>query len=138
MDDVVDIKHLVKTYDKQKALSDITFSVRSGTCFGLLGPNGAGKSTTMKILTGIVEADGGTVEYVPQAITLYEKLSARDNLTFFGEMYGLHGKPLKRRVSEVLELVGLGNKAKEAVQTFSGGMKRRINIAAAILNTGTD
>ena len=152
METILDVQHLAKSYGKQKALSDITFSVRPGTCFGLLGPNGAGKSTTMKILTGIVEADGGTAEvfgmdavkqrhdirrkvgYVPQAITLYEKLSARDNLTFFGEMYGLHGNLLKKRISEVLQLVGLSNKAKNAVRTFSGGMKRRINIAAAMLH----
>lgn len=152
MESVLDVQHLVKSYGKQKALSNITFSVRQGSCFGLLGPNGAGKSTTMKILTGIVEADGGTAEvfgmdavkqrhsirrrvgYVPQAITLYEKLSARDNLTFFGEMYGLHGKQLKQRITEVLQLVGLANKAKAAVQTFSGGMKRRINMAAAMLH----
>lgn len=152
METIVNVQHLAKSYGKQKALSDITFSVRRGTCFGLLGPNGAGKSTTMKILTGIVETDKGTAEvfgmdavkkrhaicrevgYVPQAITLYERLSARDNLIFFGEMYGMHGKPLKARISEVLQLVGLENKAKAAVRTFSGGMKRRINMAAAMLH----
>lgn len=152
MEYVLNVNHLVKSYGKQQALTDITFSVRPGSCFGLLGPNGAGKSTTMKILTGIVEADGGTAElfgmdavkqrhaisrkigYVPQAITLYEKLTARDNLTFFGEMYGLQDKFLKQRINEVLEMVGLANKAKAAVRTFSGGMKRRINMAAAMLH----
>lgn len=152
MEFVLKVNHLKKSYGKQKALTDITFSVRSGSCFGLLGPNGAGKSTTMKIITGIVEADGGVAKlfglnavkqrhaisrkigYVPQAITLYEKLSAHDNLTFFGEMYGLHGNYLKQRINEVLELVGLANKAKAAVRTFSGGMKRRINMAAAMLH----
>lgn len=152
MESVLDVKHLMKSYGKQQALTDVTFAVRSGSCFGLLGPNGAGKSTTMKIVTGIVEADGGTAElfgmnavkqrhtisrrigYVPQAITLYEKLSAHDNLVFFGKMYGLQGKQLKKRISDVLELVGLTNKAKAAVRTFSGGMKRRINMAAAMLH----
>lgn len=149
---VLNVEHLTKTYGKRQALKDVTFSVQQGTCFGLLGPNGAGKSTTMKILTGIVDADGGTayvlgkntakqqnairhqVGYVPQAITLYEKLSAHDNLVFFGEMYGVKGRELKQRISEVLKLTGLSDRVKDIVSTFSGGMKRRINIAASLLH----
>lgn len=149
---VLNVQHLKKSYGKKQALQDVTFSVQQGTCFGLLGPNGAGKSTTMKILTGIVEADGGTayvlgkdtakeqdairrqVGYVPQAITLYEKLSAYDNLVFFGEMYGVRGQELKRRINEVLKLTGLSDRTKDIVSTFSGGMKRRINMAAALLH----
>jgi ABC-2 type transport system ATP-binding protein len=106
----------------------------------------------MKILTGIVDSDGGCarvlgldiakqqnvirrqVGYVPQAITLYEKLSARDNLIFFGEMYGVHGKALNERIKEVLNQTGLLNREKDAVEKYSGGMKRRINIAAALLH----
>lgn len=152
MGTILEVRDLQKSYGKNSALRGVTFSVQAGTCFGLLGPNGAGKSTTMKILTGIVDADGGEthmlgleiakhqttirrqVGYVPQAITLYEKLSARDNLVFFGEMYGVSGKELNRRIEEVLELTGLLSRAKEAVEKFSGGMKRRINIAAALLH----
>ncbi|MFD2170432.1 ATP-binding cassette domain-containing protein [Tumebacillus lipolyticus] len=149
---VIEVQGLTKTYANKQALQDVTFSVAGGTCFGLLGPNGAGKSTTMKILTGIIDGDGGTakvlgldakrergqiqrkVGYVPQEITLYDKLSAYDNLLFFGELYDVKGKELKARIATVLEQVGLTDRAKDAVQTFSGGMKRRINIAAALLH----
>ncbi|SDW27288.1 ABC-2 type transport system ATP-binding protein [Marininema mesophilum] len=152
MEEALVIDHLQKSYDQKQALQGVTFSVKSGTCFGLLGPNGAGKSTTMKILTGIIEADRGSVHmlgidasekgkglrqrvgYVPQSITLYEKLSAYDNLKFFGEMYGVRGKKLQQRIKEVLEQIGLKDRSKDAVETFSGGMKRRVNIAAALLH----
>ncbi|MBM7644633.1 ABC-2 type transport system ATP-binding protein [Scopulibacillus daqui] len=149
---LLEVSHLKKTYGKKQALEDVTFSVKAGSCFGLLGPNGAGKSTTMKILTGIIKADGGSanllgtdvskdknmvskyIGYVPQEITLYEQLSAYDNLVFFGEAYGIRGSELKRRINEVLEDTGLSERAKDAVKTFSGGMKRRINIACALLH----
>lgn len=152
MEMVLDIQHLSKKYGKKTALEDITFSVPEGTCFGLLGPNGAGKSTTMKILTGIVEADQGTaivlgmnsnenqlaikqqVGYVPQSITLYEDLNAYDNLLFFGQMYGVKGSQLKERITTVLTQTGLLDRAKDKVKEYSGGMKRRINIAAALLH----
>jgi len=152
MELVVDIEHLSKKYGKKTALEDISFSVKVGTCFGLLGPNGAGKSTTMKILTGIVEADNGTVMilgmnskehrhsikqkvgYVPQSITLYEDLNAYDNLLFFGQMYGVKGKTLQERITKVLTQTGLLDRAKDKVKEYSGGMKRRINIAAALLH----
>jgi ABC-2 type transport system ATP-binding protein len=149
---ILEVNQLRKSYGKKNALEDVTFSLEEGACFGFLGPNGAGKSTTMKILTGIVKADSGTVRlfgediarntdavsryigYVPQEITLYEKLSAFDNLEFFGQTYGVRGVELKRRIKEVLEKTGLADRAKDEVQTFSGGMKRRINIAAALLH----
>ncbi|WEG10905.1 ABC transporter ATP-binding protein [Pullulanibacillus sp. KACC 23026] len=152
MEKVVQVEHLGKRYGHKIALEDVSFTVDSGSCFGLLGPNGAGKSTTMKLLTGITDTDNGIVTilgknakkerqaiqkqvgYVPQAITLYEKLSALDNLIFFGEMNGVNGRLLKTRISEVLEQTGLSDRAKDAVKTFSGGMKRRINIAAALLH----
>ncbi|WP_314586400.1 ABC transporter ATP-binding protein [Paenibacillus terrigena] len=148
----IDVKGLKKGYGDKLAVQDLQFQVRKGTCFGLLGPNGAGKSTTMKILSCITTADRGSVNilgydtatqsqevrkiigYVPQNITLYEKLSAYDNLLFFGEMYGVTGKALKQRIQEVLEQVGLADRANDAVSTFSGGMMRRINIAAALLH----
>ncbi|SFS96450.1 ABC transporter ATP-binding protein [Marininema halotolerans] len=152
MEKALSIQDLQKSYGQKKALQGVTFSVKKGACFGLLGPNGAGKSTTMKILTGIVGADHGRIEilemdatkkgrelrqrvgYVPQSITLYEKLSAYDNLKFFGEMYGIRGKLLQQRIREVLIQIGLQDRGKDAVETFSGGMKRRVNIAAALLH----
>lgn len=149
---VLEVRDLVKKYGEKHALKNVNFSVREGSCFGLLGPNGAGKSTTMKIITGITEADSGTahvlgkdnrregdairrqVGYVPQDLTLYETLSAAGNLQFFGEMYGVRGAELKTRISEVLDIVGLSDRATDPVKSFSGGMKRRINIAAALLH----
>ena len=152
MEMVLDIQHLTKKFGRKTALEDISFSVKAGTCFGLLGPNGAGKSTTMKILTGIVEADNGSVKvlamdtkenplsvkqkigYVPQSITLYEDLTAFDNLVFFGQMFGVKGRPLNERINQVLTQTGLLDRAKDKVKEYSGGMKRRINIAAALLH----
>lgn len=149
---ILTVQHLKKSYGKKHALEDVTFSVQAGTCFGLLGPNGAGKSTTMKIITGLVDPDGGTASvfgmdavkqrnairsrtgYVPQSITLYEKLSAHDNLKFFGEMYGVRGQELKQRIEEILKEIGLIDRKDDRVGTFSGGMKRRINMAAAMLH----
>ncbi|AJY74079.1 ABC transporter ATP-binding protein [Paenibacillus beijingensis] len=152
MNYAVDLQGLHKTYGGKTALEDITLQVKEGSCYGLLGPNGAGKSTTMKLLSGLIQPDRGTasvfgkdvlrgdesvkelIGYVPQSITLYEKLSALDNLTFFGELYGVRGAELKRRIEAVLEKVGLAERAKDPVAEFSGGMKRRINIAAALLH----
>lgn len=152
VEQALDIRHLTKKYGKKTALEDVSFSVKAGTCFGLLGPNGAGKSTTMKILTGIVEADNGsvtvlgmdakknklavkrTIGYVPQSITLYEDLNAYDNLLFFGQMYGVKGRELHERINKVLMQTGLLDRAKDKVKEYSGGMKRRINIAAALLH----
>lgn len=152
MEAVIDVRKLKKKYGKKAALEEVNFTVEPGTCFGLLGPNGAGKSTTMKLITGIIEPDDGTIHvlgldavkerrviqrqmgYVPQSITLYEKLSAYDNLVFFGEMNGVKGRLLKERITEVLNQTGLSDRAKDAVSTFSGGMKRRINIACALLH----
>jgi ABC-2 type transport system ATP-binding protein len=149
---MLEVSGLYKKYGKKQALADVSFSLEAGSCFGLLGPNGAGKSTTMKILTGIVKPDGGSarlqgqqmignsdavaklIGYVPQEITLYEKLSAYDNLRFFGAAYGVRGSELERRICELLEATGLAERAKDVVGTYSGGMKRRINIAAAMLH----
>ncbi|MBG9737663.1 ATP-binding cassette domain-containing protein [Paenibacillus alvei] len=148
----IEVSNLHKKYGSHTALNNISFQVRPGICFGLLGPNGAGKSTTMKIISGILQPNSGALHvfgidagkeaakvrniigYVPQGITLYEKLSAYDNLKFFGEMYGLKGSLLKERISTVLTQVGLLDRAKDAVGTFSGGMMRRVNIAAALLH----
>ena len=152
MMNALDVRNLVKNYGNKNAIQDVSFSVKEGSCFGLLGPNGAGKSTTMKIITGIIEANQGQVDilqenirgasdkikrkigYVPQEITLYDKISAYNNLVFFGEMYGVKGKRLKDRINVVLEQVGLKDRANDPIRTYSGGMKRRINIAAALLH----
>ncbi|WP_100486747.1 ABC transporter ATP-binding protein [Sporolactobacillus pectinivorans] len=152
MENVLEIDQLTKTFSSKTALDHVSFSIRKGTCFGLLGPNGAGKSTTMKILTGILSADSGSVRmfgleaaanrlavqkqvgYVPQEITLYDKLSAMDNLIFFGGLYGIKGALLKTRIEAVLRETGLSDRAKDLIKSFSGGMKRRINIACALLH----
>ncbi|MCU6712615.1 ABC transporter ATP-binding protein [Paenibacillus sp. J5C_2022] len=152
MSQVLKVEQVMKAYNGKVALDGVSMSVEAGSCFGLLGPNGAGKSTMMKLLTGILRHDAGSigvmgmdvgkqageirakVGYVPQDITLYEKLSARQNLKFFGEMYGVRGAELKRRIGQVLERVGLSDRADDTVASYSGGMKRRINIAAALLH----
>jgi len=150
---VLKVEQIVKSYGSgRRAVDSIQLEVKKGSCFGLLGPNGAGKSTLMKIVAGIIQADQGRITlldqpitanqrvvgsyigYVPQDITLYEQLSGRQNLHFFGKMYGLSGSELKERISTVLTDVGLTDRADEVVSTYSGGMKRRINIAAALLH----
>ena len=130
----------------------MSFQLKKGESFGLLGPNGAGKSTLIGIMTGLIRAASGTVTIggkdlnketkhaqqligiVPQEIALYLHLTAKENLMFWGRMYGLKGKELKSRVQETLELIGLEDRANDKVKVFSGGMKRRVNIGCAILH----
>lgn len=149
---MIDIQNVSKRYNDKLALDKVSLTIKQGTCYGLLGPNGAGKSTLMKILAGIVldfdgdiQIDGMSIRtdrkrihhyigYVPQEISLEPKLSALDNLRFFGRMHGLHGNELQNRIQEVLDMVGLSNRQKDAIKTYSGGMKRRINIGCAILH----
>lgn len=149
---MLEIKNVSKTYDKNIALQNVNFTIPSGVCFGLIGPNGAGKSTLMKILAGIIENYEGDVTfqddnvktnshkvkrqigYIPQDIVLNETLTAIDNLEFFGSVNGLSSKEAKIKALKVLELVGLKDRGKEAVKTFSGGMKRRINIGCALMH----
>ncbi|MDE5413717.1 ABC transporter ATP-binding protein [Alkalihalobacterium chitinilyticum] len=141
-----------KQYGNRVALKDINLHIEDGVCFGLIGPNGAGKSTLMKILCNILGDYKGDVSvfgqplqkdnteikrrigYVPQDLVLEEKLTGIDNLSFFGRIYGLKGKPLKDRMDEVLQKVGLLDRKKDAVSSYSGGMKRRLNIACALLH----
>ena len=145
-------KDLRKTYGDNEAVKGISFSVLRGEIFSLLGPNGAGKTTTINMLSCLIEPTGGTAEIaghaipgdtlgvrraigvVPQEIALYDALSARQNLEFWGRLYDMGGKELSHRIDEVLEQVGLSDRAKDKVKTFSGGMKRRINIAAGLLH----
>src|SRR5512146_1866102 len=150
--DILMVSNLTKTYGENHALRGISFSIPQGEIFGLLGPNGAGKSTTISILSGLIPPTSGQIRIqgldlsrnlqaakahiglVPQDIALYPTLSAWDNLIFWGQMYGLRGKVLKQRVSEVLEIVQLTERAHEPVQIYSGGMKRRINLAVGLLH----
>jgi ABC-2 type transport system ATP-binding protein len=150
----IEIHELVKRYkgSKEPALDGISFGVPEGEIFGLLGPNGAGKTTTISILCGIFKPTHGDINIlgrnikqhlhevkhligvVPQEIALYPTLTARENLRFIGNMYGLKGKELKERVEECLVMLGLDKSAKRLVKTYSGGMKRRINLIAGILH----
>src|SRR5512135_247661 len=146
------VTNLHKAFGEVKAVQGVSFEVRPGEIFSLLGPNGAGKTTTISMLSTLLRPDDGDAQVmghsirhdpmavkavlgvVPQEIALYEDLSAGENLTFCGKMYGLRGAALRRRVGEVLDIIGLGDRAKGRVGTFSGGMKRRVNIGVALLH----
>jgi ABC-2 type transport system ATP-binding protein len=148
----IEVKNLKKTFGDLQAVQGVSLSVDSGEIFSLLGPNGAGKSTTISMLSGLLaptdgdafimghsvtkepEAAKASLGVVPQDIALYPDLSARENLIFWGKMYGLRGSALKSRVDEVLEIIGLTDRQKDHVNKFSGGMKRRVNIGAALLH----
>ncbi|MEH7806301.1 ABC transporter ATP-binding protein, partial [Bacillus pumilus] len=149
---MLNVHNIKKYYEDKQVLKGITFHLKKGESFGLLGPNGAGKSTLIGILTGLIHATSGTITIegidvkketkkaqqmigiVPQEIALYLHLTAKENLMFWGRMYGLKGKELKSRVQETLELIGLKDRANDQVKVFSGGMKRRVNIGCAILH----
>jgi ABC-2 type transport system ATP-binding protein len=149
---ILNVKELRKSFGKFEAVKGVSFSVEKGESFSLLGPNGAGKSTIINMITGLYPLTAGTIKIkgidvmknpkqaqkrigvVPQEIALYETLSARENLKFWGRMYDLSGKSLEKSVDEVLEIIGLTERAKDKINTFSGGMKRRVNIGAAILH----
>jgi ABC-2 type transport system ATP-binding protein len=149
---ILEVDHLKKKYGDFEAVKGISFEVQEGEVFGLLGPNGAGKTQTISMLTGVIEPTSGTASIgghdirsdmdavkkinglVPQDLALYPTLSARANLNFFGRIYGLSGKDLKERVEDVLRIVALTERADEAVEKYSGGMKRRVNIAAGLLH----
>ena len=148
----IEVKNLKKSFDDLQAVAGVNFQVRSGEIFSLLGPNGAGKTTTISMLSTLLRPDEGdalvmghslrndpmgvksVLGVVPQDIALYEDLSARENLTFWGKMYGLRGAGLQKRVDEVLEIIGLVDRQKGRVGKFSGGMKRRVNIGVALLH----
>ena len=143
---------LVKRYGDLRAVDGVSFEVRKGELYGLLGPNGAGKTTTMSILSGLLEPDEGRVFFdgvelasdpirvkaqlgvVPQETALYDSLSARENLRFWAGLYGLAGADRDRAVERVLEQVGLTGRAKDQVRTYSGGMKRRLNLALGLVH----
>lgn len=150
---IVSVTDLEKRFGETRAVDGVSFSIAEGEVYGLLGPNGAGKTTTISMISCLLGPDAGTITVdghtagtdsravksvlgvVPQEIALYPTLTAAENLDFWGRMYGLGGADLKRAVGSALELAGLEDRAKERVETYSGGMKRRINIAAGILHT---
>jgi ABC-2 type transport system ATP-binding protein len=149
---ILEADDLVKKYGDHVAVGGISFQVDEGEVFGLLGPNGAGKTTTISMLTGVLEPTSGTARIgghdllkeptevkrieglVPQDLALYPTLSARANLQFFGRIYGLRGRELRDRVDDVLEIVALTDRANEPIEKYSGGMKRRVNIAAGLVH----
>jgi ABC-2 type transport system ATP-binding protein len=148
----IEVLNLHKSFGENKAVQGVDFTVQQGEIFSLLGPNGAGKTTTISMLSCLLRPDEGDARvmghsiredsmgvksalgYVPQEIAVYEDLTARENLTFWGKMYGLRGGALKARVEEVLDVIGLRDRAKERVGKYSGGMKRRVNIGVALLH----
>ncbi|MHB0877044.1 MAG: ATP-binding cassette domain-containing protein [Anaerolineae bacterium] len=149
---MVIVSDLAKSYGNTHAVRGISFSIEEGEIFSLLGPNGAGKTTTISMLSCLIPptagdatiaghsiarepmAVKGLIGVVPQEIALYDPMSAYENLIFWGRMYGMGGAPLRRRVAEVLEQIGLSDRARERVATYSGGMKRRVNIGVGLLH----
>ncbi len=152
MPPILQVHNLVKKYGDFTAVKGVSFDIQHGEIFSLLGPNGAGKTTTISMLStlyGPTEGDATiaghsirkdpmavrrAIGVVPQDLALYEDLTARENLEFWGQMYGLGGKALASRIAEVLEQIGLTERAKDRVRTFSGGMKRRVNIGVGLLH----
>jgi ABC-2 type transport system ATP-binding protein len=150
--DVLAITNLHKSFGAIRAVDDVSFGVEPGQLVGLLGPNGAGKTTTVSMIAGLVTPDRGGVTIagaavsgdsdpvkrrlglVPQDLALYDELTARANLRLFGALYGLSGDALERAIGSSLILVGLYDRANDRVKTFSGGMKRRLNLAAGLLH----
>jgi ABC-2 type transport system ATP-binding protein len=148
---MIEVRDLHKRFGAMMAVVGVSFEIRRGETFGLLGPNGAGKSTTIGMLTGVICPDSGTTRInggssptdaaarmalgvAPQNLSLYEELSAAENLSFFGRLYRLSGDELKNRVDWALAFAGLEDRRKARVKTFSGGMKRRLNLAVALVH----
>ncbi len=152
MSSILEVRHLRKSFGTLLAVDDVSFSVEPGRLVGLLGPNGAGKTTTVSMIAGLVTPDRGEVAIagkqlggdtdpakkriglVPQDLALYDELSARANLRFFGALFGLTGAKLDAAITSAVELVGLSERIGDKVATYSGGMKRRLNLAAGLLH----
>jgi ABC-2 type transport system ATP-binding protein len=152
MPSILEVKDLVKKYGDFTAVNNISFDIKEGEIFSLLGPNGAGKTTTISVLSTLFTPTSGdaivcghsvkqdpmavrnAIGVVPQDLALYEDLTARENLSFWGQMYGLSGKNLNSRIDQVLDQIGLTDKAKLRIKTYSGGMKRRVNIGVGLLH----
>ncbi len=148
---MVRLYKLRKSFGEIVAVNDLSLEIKKGELFGLLGPNGAGKTTTISMAVGLLTPDSGEIDIdgagpphrdevrrrlgvATQALALYDELSARENLDFFGRLYGLAGAALKARTAELLDLVGLADRARSRVAGFSGGMKRRLNLAVAMIH----
>ena len=149
---VLACRGLTKRFGERLAVDGVGFEIRAGETYGLLGPNGAGKTTTISMICGLLTRDAGDVVvegrpidpgatdaksaigYVPQDLAIYPDLTARENLAFFGGLYGLRGQNLRARVDELLEIIGLTDRAGDRTDQFSGGMKRRLNIAIGLLH----
>jgi len=149
---LIEVSNLVKKFNDVTVVDGVDLNIEEGEIFGLLGPNGAGKSTTLNALLGLLKISSGTVKmygkdfsknareiknkigYVPQDLAFFEQLSAVDNVTYWGKLYGLRGSDLRKAVEEALELTGLADRKKGKANSFSGGMKRRLNIACAIVH----
>jgi ABC-2 type transport system ATP-binding protein len=154
-DPVLAVEGVTRRFGDLVAVDDVSFRIGPGETYGLLGPNGAGKTTTISVVTGLLPADSGTVVVagsrmspsavdakrhlglVPQDLAIYPELTGRENLTFFGKLQGLRGAELGARVDEVLGLIGLADRAKDAAKEYSGGMKRRLNIGIGLLHRPT-
>lgn len=149
---IIQAEKMIKRYGSNVAVNEISIKVKENEILGFLGPNGAGKSTTLNCILGLTSLDDGTIEifgkdpkkarsevnkdigYVPQDIAVFEELSAIENVEFFGKLYGLRGEELKAAVREALEFTGLWERRKDIPSKYSGGMKRRLNIACAIVH----
>lgn len=151
----LEVRDLVRKFGDNTAVDGVSFTIAPGETYGLLGPNGAGKTTTISMIAGLLDPNDGQITVagdrmapravaakrhvglVPQDLAIYPELNARENLTYFGKLQGLSGSRLKARVNEVLDLVGLADRAKDASKNFSGGMKRRLNIGIGLLHHPT-
>ncbi|MEV5909025.1 ABC transporter ATP-binding protein [Streptomyces chartreusis] len=152
---VLECAHLVRRFGERTAVDDVSLRIAPGETYGLLGPNGAGKTTTIRMVCGLLRPDAGTVHvagrpvstaagpakqligFVPQDVALYPDLSVRENLRFFGRLYRLPRRRLEHRVDEVLDLIDLGTRARDRVDSLSGGMRRRLNIGAGLVHSPT-
>ena len=152
-EDFLVAKDLHRSFNEFKAVNGVSFEIKKGEIFGLLGPNGAGKTTTIRMLSTVLEADSGEITIggysvkkdaetvrsligvCPQELALYEDLSAMDNMVFFGRMAGMNGREARVQALEHLTLMGLQDRAKGKVAKFSGGMKRRVNLAIALMGS---
>ncbi|GFZ33458.1 ABC transporter ATP-binding protein [Clostridium zeae] len=149
---IVEVNNITKRFNDKLVLDNVSFNIKKGEIFGLLGPNGAGKSTLINLMVGLLKMDKGQViiggndisketikakeriGLVPQEIALFEGLNAKENLEYWGGLYGLRGKMLKDRIDEAIEISALKDHLKNPVKKYSGGMKRRLNIAAAMMH----